>query len=46
MKMIISVMFMKKFITNLVFFVVHEFILNISFHLLFTKLFTMTKENS
>jgi hypothetical protein len=42
MKIIISVMFMKKkFITNLNFFVVHEFVLNISFLLLFTKLFTM-----
>jgi hypothetical protein len=41
-KMIISVMFMKKIITNLVFFALHEFVLNISFLLLFTKLFTMT----
>jgi hypothetical protein len=42
MKMIISVMFMKKNHYKFGFFAVHEFVLNISFLLLFTKLFTMT----
>jgi hypothetical protein len=39
-----SYVYEKIFITNLVFFVVHEFVLNISFLLLFTKLFTSIQD--